>query len=72
MVTSHDAVQALVQVARNGGNWPALRISAIEGLGFAGGSDARSVLLDLMSEESNAPIFREAAARALGHAAVKE
>lgn len=68
MTASVEAVQALIQVALDEANWANLRVAAIDGLGSAGGFEARSALLEILGDVDNAAVFREAAARALGHA----
>lgn len=69
MATGNEAIQVLIQVAQNEANWANLRVAAIDGLGSAGGFEARSALLEILGDVENAAVFREAAARALGHAA---
>ena len=68
MTTSYDAVQALVNVAKAEHTRIKLRIAAVEGLGYAGGFEARTALVELLVDQRE-PDLQEAVARALGHAA---
>ena len=68
MTTSYDAVEALVTVAKTESFRFKLRVAAIEGLGYAGGFEARAALVELLNHE-RVPDLQDAAAVALGHAA---
>lgn len=70
MTTSKDAVRELIALMNTKiGVTTALRVSAAEGLGYAGGDDARAALLKVMTTTIGVPNeLKNAAAKALGHA----
>ncbi|KTC18431.1 hypothetical protein AO391_03150 [Pseudomonas marginalis ICMP 9505] len=70
MTTSKAAVKALIKTMTASLGVPLeLRVAAAEGLGYAGGDDARKALLKMMNASLGVPKeVRLAAAKALGQA----
>ena len=68
MTTQVEAIQALITVMVNVSSGTAVRCAAAEGLGYAGGAEARAQLLKVMNAVHSGTELRCAAARALGHA----
>lgn len=70
MTTSKDAVKALIDLVNTKtGVTVALRVSAAEGLGHAGGDEARAALLKVMTTKTGISAeLKNAAAKALGQA----
>ncbi|WP_373989447.1 HEAT repeat domain-containing protein [Duganella sp. BuS-21] len=69
MTTQAEAIEALIKLSRDSTAGTAVRCAAAEGLGYVGGSEARTELLKLMTTHNAGTDIRSAAARALGHAA---
>lgn len=69
MADEMQAVNTLI-VVMNGNDFAvSVRIAAAEGLGYAGGIEARMALIKVVQSDSYANDLRAAAARALGRAA---
>ncbi len=69
MTTQVEAINALIKLMENTNTGSAIRCAAAEGLGYAGGAEARTHLLKMMTSNSVGAEIRSAAAKALGCAA---
>lgn len=69
MASKHDSVKQLCAVVKSNSYPDSIRLSAIQGLGYAGSSEARGVLIEILKNKSYMDSYREAAAVALGRAA---
>lgn len=70
MSSPTKAVSMLIKTLKGGKSIPMqLKIAAAQGLGFAGGAEARIALMDALTDRSSVDIeVQVAAAIALGHA----
>lgn len=68
MTTQVEAIQALIKLMENPNAGSPIRCAAAEGLGYAGGVEARTHLVKMMTSINAGVEIRSAAARALGHA----
>jgi len=69
MTDRKQAIDTLIEVMNSGSYAVDVRAGAAEGLGFAGGEEAREALVKVIKGTSNAVELRKAAAVALGRAA---
>ncbi|CAG9260923.1 conserved hypothetical protein [Paraburkholderia unamae] len=69
MSTSDDAIFTLTRTINDTSMDVDIRAAAAEGLGFAGGREARRILIEVLGDYRAGAAIRVAAARALGHAA---
>jgi len=69
MATPQDAVQLLISILESLNSGAAMKAAAAEGLGYAGGFDARAALIRVLTSPNRGLEVRAAAAKALGHAA---
>ena len=71
VATTNDAIQQLIKTMNAiSGVQLELKVAAAEGLGHAGGEDARAALIKIVTAISGTPLeLKAAAARALGRAA---
>jgi len=69
MHTPKDAIDTLIHILQSNTIALSVRGAAAEGLGFAGGQEARAALTRILMANDQALEVRAAAARALGHAA---
>jgi HEAT repeat protein len=70
MATPSEAVSQLIQtMTGNSTVHLDIKVAAAEGLGYAGGKDARQALIDIVTANSTVHLdIKVAAAKALGHA----
>ena len=68
MADQKQAIETLKKVMNSGAYALAIRAAAAEGLGFAGGAEARQALAAVLESGAYALDLRVAAARALGRA----
>lgn len=69
MADAKQAIKVLIDTMTNSSRTVSIRSAAADGLGFAGGDDARKALIKVLENSSNAGDLRAAAARAIGRAA---
>jgi HEAT repeat protein len=68
MVDVAKAIDALAEMMKSGAYPAVVRAGAAEGLGFAGGADARKALLEVAKSGAYPADVRAAAAKVLGRA----
>ncbi|MGY4838032.1 MULTISPECIES: HEAT repeat domain-containing protein [Burkholderia cepacia complex] len=68
MADTQAAIETLIKVLNNTTAGVSIRSAAAEGLGFAGGPEARNALIAVLNNTTAGVDVRSAAARALGHA----
>jgi len=71
MATPSDAIQELIKTLKGSGISVEVKAAAAEGLGYAGGVEARNALIEIMNGSGISADVKAAAARALGRAAAR-
>ena len=72
MVDRSKAIQELINIVGSSVHTPGVKAAAVEGLGYAGGPEARACLLKVVNGTLYTPAMKEAAARALGRASAAD
>ncbi|MGU9808447.1 HEAT repeat domain-containing protein [Pseudomonas sp. LF052] len=62
------AIKELISMMNDSNKPNEVRAAAAEGLGYVGGSEARSTLAKMMTDSNKPNVVRAAAAKALGRA----
>ncbi|BCN13383.1 HEAT repeat domain-containing protein [Ralstonia nicotianae] len=68
MADARDVIKELIAMLNRNAAGVDIRAAAAEGLGYAGGPEARDALVKIMNDGTAGVVVRSAAARALGRA----